>query len=198
MNSLRLFIRVSACFNIIHCQDRNSVYRLQLYHSDIISQYGNSAPMEHFNAWGNAVDPETFRIFKNMIATAERQSTAYGNIRHYQEGVFGITHIDNKEFLVKYKEKGDKIFYITGIIHQQPSSVMKLPENDDSVRETSKEANTDTSINEPLDLKGGRKRKFEGSGTCIPTNRKPIGNYERTPAKQAELSDSVYRHHRRS
>ena len=57
--------RVSACFNIIHCQDRHSVYPLQLFHSDIISQYENSALIEHFNAWGNAVDPETFRIFKN-------------------------------------------------------------------------------------------------------------------------------------
>ena len=115
MHSLRLFIRgvcaVSACFNIFHCQDRNSVYPMQLYHSDIVS-------------WGNAVDPETFRIFKNTIATVGRESTAYGNIRHYQEGVFGINHIDidNKEFLVKYKEKGDKIFHITRITHQQPSS----------------------------------------------------------------------------
>ena len=66
-----------------------------------------------------------------------------------------MNHMDNKEFLVKYKEKGDKIFHITGITHQQPSSVMKLPENDDSVRETSKEANTGTSIDEPLDLKSG-------------------------------------------
>ena len=48
----RYLCRVSACFNIIHCQDRNSVYPLQLYHSDIISQYGNSALMEHFNACG--------------------------------------------------------------------------------------------------------------------------------------------------
>ena len=117
--------------------------------------------MEHFNAWGNAVDPETFRIFKNTIATVERESAAHGNTRHYQEGVFGINHIDNKESLAKYKEKGDKIFHITGITHQQPSSVMKLPENDDSVKETSKTANTGTSINEPLDLKSGRKRKFE-------------------------------------
>ena len=46
--------------------------------------------MEHFNAWGNAVDPETFRIFKNTIATVERESTAHENIRHYEEGVFGI------------------------------------------------------------------------------------------------------------
>ena len=68
---------------------------------------------------------------------------------------------------------------------------MKLLENDDSVRETSKEANTGTSINEPLDLKSGRKRKFEGSGTCIPEYRKPIENYESTPAKQAKLSDFV-------
>ena len=66
---MRYLCRVSACFNIIHCQDRNSVYPLQLYHSDIISQHGNSALMEHFNAWENAVDPETFRIFKNTIAT---------------------------------------------------------------------------------------------------------------------------------
>ena len=86
----RYLCRVSACFNIIHCQDRNSVYPLQLYHSDIISQYGNSALMEHFNAWGNTVDPETFRILKNTIATVERESTAHGNMRHYQEGVFGI------------------------------------------------------------------------------------------------------------
>ena len=147
--------------------------------------------MEHFNAWGNAVDPETFRIFKNTIATVGRESTAYGNIRHYQEGVFEINHIDNKEFLVKYKEKDDKIFLITGITRQQPSSVMKLLENDDSVRETSKEANTGTSINEPLDLKSGHNEKFEGSGTCIPEYRKPIENYESTPAKQAKLSDFV-------
>ena len=72
-------------------------------------------------------------------------------------------HIDNKEFLVKYKEKGDKIFHITGITYKQPSSVTNLLENDDSVRETSREANTDASINEPLDLESGRKRKFEGS-----------------------------------
>ena len=162
----RYLCRVPACFNIIHCQDRNSVYPLQLYHSDIVSQYRNSALMEHFNAWGNAVDPETFRIFKNTIATVRREYTAYGNIR--QEGVFGINHTDNKEFLVKYKEKGDRIFHITGITHQQQSSVMKLLKNDDSVRETSKEANTGTSINELLDLKSGRKRKSEGSGTCIP------------------------------
>ena len=66
-----------------------------------------------------------------------------------------------------------------------------LLENDDLVRETSREANTDTPINEPLDLESGRKRKFEGSGTCIPEYRKPIGNYESTPAKQAKLSDLV-------
>ena len=101
--------------------------------------------MEHFNTWGNAVEPETFRIFKNMIAAVERESTAHGNIRHYREGVFGA-HTDNKEFLVKYKEKGDKIFHITGITNQLPSSVMKLPENDDSVREASKEANTGTRV----------------------------------------------------
>ena len=35
---------------IIYCQDRNSVYPLQLRHTDIISQYRNSALMEHFNA----------------------------------------------------------------------------------------------------------------------------------------------------
>ena len=79
-----------------YCQDRNSVYPLQLYHSDIISQYENSARMEHFNAWGNALDPETCRTFKNTITAVERESTAHGNIRHYQEGVFGINHIDNK------------------------------------------------------------------------------------------------------
>ena len=44
--------------------------------------------MEHFNTWGNVVDPETFHIFKNTIATVERESTAHGNIRHYQEGVW--------------------------------------------------------------------------------------------------------------
>ena len=146
--------------------------------------------MEHFNAWGSAVDPETFRIFKNTIATVERESTAHGNITHYEEGVFRVNHIDNKEFLVKYKEKSGKIFHVTGITHQQPSSVMKLLENDDSVRETSKEANTGTSIN-PLDLRSGRKRKFEGSGTCILEYRKPIGNYESTPEKQSKLSDFV-------
>ena len=63
--------------------------------------------------------------------------------------------------------------------------------NDDSARETSKEANTGMSINEPLDLKSGSQRKFEGSGRCIPEYRKPIGNYESTPAKQAKLSDFV-------
>ena len=46
----RYLCRVSACFNFIHCQDRNSVYPLQLYHSDIISHDGNFALMEHFNA----------------------------------------------------------------------------------------------------------------------------------------------------
>ena len=65
--------------------------------------------------------------------------------------------------------------------------------NDDSARETSKGANTGMSINEPLDLKSGSQRKFEGSGTgrCIPEYRKPIGNYESTPAKQAKLTDFV-------
>ena len=86
--------------------------------------------MEHFNTWGNAVDSETFHIFKNTVATVERESTAHGNIRHYQEGVVGMNHIDNEEFLVKYKEKDDKIFHIIGITHQQPSSVMKLQENE--------------------------------------------------------------------
>ena len=32
---VRYLCRVSACFNIIHCQDRNSVCPLQLYRSDI-------------------------------------------------------------------------------------------------------------------------------------------------------------------
>ena len=100
-------------------------------------------------------------------------------------------HIDNKEFLVKYKEKVDKIFHITGITHQQPSSVTNLLENDDSVKEISREANTGTSSNEPLDLKSGRKRKFEGSGTCIPEYSKPIENYKSTQGKQAKLFDFV-------
>ena len=68
---------------------------------------------------------------------------------------------------------------------------MKLPENHHSVRETSKEANTRKSINEPLDLKSERKRKFERSGTCIPEYRKPVGNYESTPEKRAKISDFV-------
>ena len=75
---------------------------------------------------------------------------------------------------------------------------MKLLENDDSVREISKEANTGTSINEPLDTKSGRKRKFEGSGACIPEYRKRIENYESTPEKQAKLSNFVLDSIRRS
>ena len=128
---------------------------------------------------------------KKYDCNSRKRINCTWNIRHYQEGVFEMNHIDNKEFLVKYKEKGDKIFHITGITHQQPSSVMKLPGNDDSLTETSKEANTGTSINEPLDLKSLSQRKFDGSGRCIPEYRKPIGNYESTPAKQAELSDFV-------
>ena len=115
-------------FSLLHCQDRNSVYPVQLYHSDIISQYGNSALMGHFNAWGNGVDPETFSIFKNTTATAERESTAHGNIRHYQKGVFGITHIDNKEFLIKYKEKGDKIFHNIPHHWKHPSAAILCDE----------------------------------------------------------------------
>ena len=99
--------------------------------------------------------------------------------------------LPRSSLLGKYKEKGDKIFHITGITHQQPFSVTKLSENDDSVRETSKEANTGMFINELLDLKSGHKRKFEGSGTYTLEYRKPIENYDSTPAKQAKLSDFV-------
>ena len=84
-----------------------------MYNSDIINQYGSDVLMEYFSSWGISANPDTFRLFRSEVAQNEKDELLKGEIHSLEKEVFGVAHIDNKEFLKKYKRQGDQIVHCT-------------------------------------------------------------------------------------
>ena len=54
--------------------------------------------MEHFNSWGISAHPDTFRLFRSEVAQNQKDELLKGEIDNLEKEVFGVAHIDNKEF----------------------------------------------------------------------------------------------------
>ena len=95
----RYLLRLSICSQLFHTQDMDFLYPFQMYNSAIINQYGSDVLMEHFNSWGISANPDTFRLFRSEVAQNQKDELLKGEIHNLEKKVFGVAHIDNREFL---------------------------------------------------------------------------------------------------
>ena len=137
-----------------------------MYNSDIINQYGSDVLMEYFNSWGISANPDTFRLFRSEVAQNQKDELLKGEIHNLEKEVFGVAHIDNKEFLKKYKRQGDRIIQGTGITLQQPNKTLVLPDTGDVT-----EGNSSSIENDQKKLV--KNERFESSFKEIPEYVKP-------------------------
>ena len=137
-----------------------------MYNSDIINQYGSDVLMEHFNSWGISANPNRFRLFRSEEAQNQKDEPLKGEIHNLEKEVFGVAHIDNKEFLKKYKRQGDRIVHFTGTTLQQQIKTLVLPDAGDVT-----EGNSSSAKNNQKKLV--KNKRFESTFKEIPEYVKP-------------------------